>query len=48
MFHQMETAGQPPDEDEQYHDMIIARDDGRIEIYAYQLNNPFPVLCFQD
>ena len=28
-------------------DLIIARDDGRVEIYAYVLGNVFPTLCFE-
>jgi hypothetical protein len=32
---------------EQQYDMVVARDDGRLEIYTYQINNPFPTLCFE-
>lgn len=28
-------------------DFIVARDDGRVEIYAYVLGNVFPSLCFE-
>ena len=29
------------------HDLIVARDNGRIEIYSYQHGNPFPTVCFE-
>jgi hypothetical protein len=29
------------------YDFIAARDDGRLEIYSYQIGNPFPTLCFE-
>lgn len=29
------------------HDLIVARDNGNIEIYSYQFDNPFPTLCFE-
>lgn len=28
--------------------MIVARDDGLIEVYAYQHNSPYAVLCYQN
>jgi len=28
-------------------DLILARDDGRIEIYSFILGNQFPTLCFE-
>jgi len=33
-------------EEEQTNDLIVARDNGRIEIYNYVNDNPFPTLCF--
>ena len=38
------NAGQ--DDPSNVHDMIVARDNGRIEIYSYQHGNPFPTVCF--
>ena len=29
------------------YDLIVARDNGRIEIYSYVNDNPFPTLCFE-
>jgi len=29
-------------------DLIVARDNGKIEIYSYQFGNPFPTLCFEN
>ena len=29
------------------YDFITARDDGRLEIYSYQIGNPFPTLCYE-
>jgi hypothetical protein len=33
--------------DDKIYDLIVARDDGRIEIYSYVLGNVFPTLCFE-
>ena len=30
----------------QIYDFIVARDDGRVEIYAYVIGNVFPTLCY--
>lgn len=35
------------DDDESSHDLIVARDNGVIEIYSYQEGNPFPTICFE-
>lgn len=32
---------------DEIHDLIVARDNGRIEIYNYQHGNPFPTMCFE-
>jgi len=37
----------PNENEEQMYDFIAARDDGRLEIYSYQIGNPFPTLCFE-
>jgi len=34
-------------EDEITNDLIVARDNGRIEIYNYVNDNPYPTLCFE-
>ena len=33
---------------EDFYDFILARDNGRIEIYCYQHGNPYPTLCFEN
>lgn len=40
------TTGNAED-DESSHDLIVARDNGVIEIYSYQEGNPFPTICFE-
>lgn len=32
--------------DDKIYDFIVARDDGRVEIYAYVIGNVFPTLCY--
>lgn len=32
---------------ENIRDLIVARDDGSVEVYAYMLGNVFPILCFE-
>lgn len=34
-------------EEAQSYDLIVARDNGRIEIYSYENDNAFPTLCFE-
>jgi hypothetical protein len=33
--------------DDKIYDFIVARDDGRVEIYAYVIGNVFPTLCYE-
>ena len=35
------------DDEEKTNDLIVARDNGRIEIYNFALNTAFPTLCFE-
>ena len=39
---QMQYGGSEP-----VYDFIVARDDGRIEIYNYLMSSAFPTLCFE-
>jgi len=35
------------DLDNKIYDFIVARDDGRVEIYCYMLGSAYPILCFE-
>lgn len=35
------------DEEAKTYDLIVARDNGRIEIYCYTMDSPFPLMCFE-
>lgn len=35
------------EEESKVYDLIVARDNGRIEIYSYTLDTPFPIMCFE-
>jgi hypothetical protein len=35
------------EEEEKTNDLIVARDNGRIEVYNFTHNNAFPTLCFE-
>ena len=41
------SQAQDASPDQQQYDLVVARDDGRLEIYTYQNSNPFPTLCFE-
>jgi hypothetical protein len=43
----IKTCNLTTDQQSQQHELIVARDDGSVEIYTYEHKNPIPLLRFE-